>query len=117
MVKRNMDQYLIFPDPIERKIRDDDHKMKLWNCLNGFKCSCLENEDVSSERLLLQNSCACLKAILDFRHSEKRRSIIAKRSYRSEYYHSTLVDYNENLYCGHLRFWAMSFPKLDTIWE
>ena len=112
-----MDQYLIFPYPIERKICDNDDKIKFCNCFNGIKCSCLQNEDLSSERILLRNSCVCLKALIDFRHSEKRRSMIAKRSYRSEYYHSTLVDYNENLYCGHLRSWAMSFPKLDTIWE
>ena len=108
-----MEQFLLFPEPIERRIKEEDEKILFCDCLKEIICACAAKEKCPCERLSLLNACACVKAVIKFRHADKRRSIIAKRSFRAKYSHSKLVDYNENLYCGCQPSWSMSFPNTD----
>ena len=108
-----MEQFLLFPEPIQRQIKDKDESINYCDCFKGIICTCASKKKLSCEKLSLPNECACVKAVVEFQHAEKRRSIIAKRYFRANYSHSNLVDYNENLYCGYQPSWSMSFPNND----
>ena len=108
-----MEQFLLFPEPIQRQIKDDDDSINYCCCFKGVICTCESKKKLSYERLSLPNACACVKAIIEFQHEDKRRSMIAKRFFLANYSHLNLVDYKENLYCGYQPSWSMSFPNID----
>ena len=107
-----MYQFLLFPEPKERKNYGKNLNLKVKNQFNKTKCICKNTNKNSAKRFSRWKGCVCLKALFNFKHLDKKRSILAKRKIGADFSHSPLVEYNEDLYYGHLKSWAMRFPTL-----